>query len=112
MPEEEVVAQLPLTTLSVKLPSFWTDSPEVWFLQAEEQFENKGITVLRTKFTHCVAALPQDVACRLLDLVRAPLLILMQLLEDASSRCILSVIFNIIRLYRVYPCCPTSTPQS
>ena len=72
MPEEEVAAQLPLTTVSVKLPSFWTDSPEVWFLQAEAQFENKGITVSRTKFTHCVAALPQDVACRLLDLVRAP----------------------------------------
>jgi hypothetical protein len=41
-----------------------------------------------------------------------PLLILMQLLEDASYRCILSVIFNVIRLYRVYPCCPTSAPQS
>ena len=112
MPEEEVAAQLPLTAVSVKLPSFWTDSPEVWFLQAEAQFENKGITVSRTKFTHCVAALPQDFACRLLDLVRAPLLILLQLLEDASSRCILSVIFNVIRLYRVYPCCPTSAPQS
>ena len=32
----------------------------------------KRITTSRTKFTHCVASLPQDVACRLLDLVRAP----------------------------------------
>ena len=23
---------IPLTTISVKLPSFWTDSPEVWFI--------------------------------------------------------------------------------
>lgn len=76
MPEgpvsDEVSAHMPLTTVSVKLPTFWTDSPEVWFIQAEAQFENKRITSSRTKFTHCVAALPQDVACRLLDLVRAP----------------------------------------
>jgi len=72
-PDDEVMqGAVPLTTVSVKLPSFWTDSPEVWFLQAEAQFENKRITSSRTKFTHCVAALPQDVACRLLDLVRAP----------------------------------------
>ena len=51
-----------LTTVSVKLPTFWTDSPEVWFIQAEAQFEVKRITT-------CLAALPQDVACRLLDLV-------------------------------------------
>ena len=63
---------LPLTTFSVKLPNFWTDSPEVWFIQSEAQIENKQITTSRTKFTHCVAVLPQDVACRLLDLVRAP----------------------------------------
>ena len=56
---------LPLTTFSVKLLTFWTDSPEVWFIQSKAQFENKQITT-------CVAALPQDVACRLLDLVRAP----------------------------------------
>ena len=75
MPEDVSAAgsePVHLTTVSVKLPTFWTDSPEVWFLQAEAQFENKRITSSRTKFTHCVAALPQDVACRLLDLVRAP----------------------------------------
>jgi len=54
---------IPLTTISMKLPTFWTDSPEVWFIQAEAS---------QTKFRNCVAALPQDVACRLLDLVRAP----------------------------------------
>ena len=76
MPEEEgsdvPPSAVPLTAVSVKLPTFWTDSPEVWFIQAEAQFEVKRITVSRTKFNHCLAALPQDVACRLLDLVRAP----------------------------------------
>ena len=44
----------------------------VWFLQAEAQVENKRINLSRTRFTHCVGTLPQDVACRLLELVGAP----------------------------------------
>ena len=54
------------------LPTFRTDSPEIWFIQVEAQYENKRITSSCTKFTHCLAALVQDVACRLLYLVRAP----------------------------------------
>ena len=70
MAENPTVPDLiPLMTISMKLPTFWTDSPEVWFIQAEAQFENKRISASLTKFTHCVASLPQDVACRLLDLV-------------------------------------------
>lgn len=61
-----------LTAVSVKLPTFWTDSPEVWFLQAECQFENKKIVVSKTKYNHVMAVLPQDVSCRLLDLIRSP----------------------------------------
>ena len=72
-PGSDVIqAAVPLTTVSVELPSFWTNSPEVWFIHAEAQFEKRRITAFHTKFTHCVAALPQDVASRLLDLVRAP----------------------------------------
>ena len=74
MPEEtesDVIQTAgPLLTVSVIL--FWTNSLEIWFIQAEAQFENKRATPTCTKFTHCDAALPQDVACRLLDLVRAP----------------------------------------
>ena len=67
-----IEAAIPLTTVFVKLPSFWTDSQEVRFLQAEAQFEVKRITASHTKFTQCVSSLPQDVAFRLLDLVCAP----------------------------------------
>jgi hypothetical protein len=65
-------SQVHLTTVSIKLPTFWTDSPEVWFLQAEAQFAIKRVTASLTKFHHCVAALPQDVATRLIDLIRSP----------------------------------------
>ena len=43
MPEDVSAAgpdPVPLTTVSVKLLMFWTDSQEAWFLQAEAQFEN------------------------------------------------------------------------
>ena len=30
--------QFSLTTVSIKLATFWTDSPEVWFIQAVSQF--------------------------------------------------------------------------
>ena len=74
MPEEEgsddTQSAIPLRMVSVKLPTLRTNSPEVWFIQA--QCENKRVTTSQTKFTHFLAELPQDVACRLLDLVRAP----------------------------------------
>ena len=58
--------------VSIKLPTFWTDSPKVWFLQAKSQFAIKRVTTSLTKFHHYVAALPQDVATRLIDLIRDP----------------------------------------
>ena len=64
--------QVSLTTVSIKLPTFWTDSPEVWFLQAETQFAIKRVTTSLTKFHHCIAVLPQDVATHLIDLIHNP----------------------------------------
>ena len=54
--------QLSLTMVSIKLPTF----------QAEAQFTIKRVTTSMTKFHHCIAALPQDVATRLIDLIRDP----------------------------------------
>ena len=33
-----------INTISVKLPSFWTENPEVWFLCAESQFNTKALS--------------------------------------------------------------------
>ena len=63
MENDVIQVAIPLTTFSVKFPSFWTNSLEVWLIQAEAQFEKKKIRSTRSKFTYCVAALPQDVAC-------------------------------------------------
>ena len=67
MSEED--AQLPwVGAIALKLPPFWPDSAEVWFAQAEAQFNIKGVVSSTTKFYHCVAALSQEVASQLLDL--------------------------------------------
>ncbi len=65
---EEAVAN----AVSIKLPTFWTSQPQVWFQQAEAQFTIRNITADQTKYAYIVAALDQDTAGRLLDLLRAP----------------------------------------
>ena len=56
----------------LKLSTFWPDSAEIWFAQTDAQFEIKHISSSRAKFYHAVAALPQDVAEQVLDLIRSP----------------------------------------
>ena len=33
-----------LNTVSVKVPAFWPESAEAWFIQVEAQFALKGVT--------------------------------------------------------------------
>ena len=58
--------------VSLKLPTFWTSQPEVWFAQAEAQFNIRGTTADETKYYYVLAALDQGTATRLLDLINAP----------------------------------------
>jgi hypothetical protein len=60
-----------VSAVAVKLPPFWVDNAEVWFLQAEAQFAIAGITSERTAFNHVLAALPQHVVVSVLDVVLA-----------------------------------------
>lgn len=45
---------------SLKFPPFWSNRPDLWFLQVETQFRIKGITSSSTKYDHLVASLPSD----------------------------------------------------
>ena len=56
----------------MKLPTFWTVQPEVWFVQAEAQFRLRRIETDETRYYYVVAALDQDTATRVLDLVNNP----------------------------------------
>jgi hypothetical protein len=58
--------------VALKLPIFWTSQPQVWFAQAEAQFQIRGITADETKYYYVISALDQDTATRLLDLINNP----------------------------------------
>ena len=50
-----------VTKASVKLPDFWTEDPDLWFLHAEAAFRNAQITQSITKFDHIVQKLPHKI---------------------------------------------------
>ena len=52
-------------TVAIKLPTFWSHRPQIWFAQAEAQFE-------RTRFYHVVAALDAVTTERVEDLIVFP----------------------------------------
>jgi len=58
--------------VSIKLQTFWTAQPHVWFQQAEAQFIIHCITSHETKYTYTVAALDQDTANHLLNPLSRP----------------------------------------
>ena len=58
--------------VSLKLPTFWSSQPKVWFAQAEAQFNLRKITADDTKYYYVLAALDQPTATRLLDLISHP----------------------------------------
>jgi len=61
-----------LNTVSVKVPAFWPDSAEAWFVQVEAQFALKGVTSSTTKFYYCVSSFNQETANQVLDLIKSP----------------------------------------
>ena len=51
-----------IQAVAVKLPEFWTDDPEIWFLRAEAQFRSKSIIIDQTKFDYIITALDDRAA--------------------------------------------------
>lgn len=61
-----------LNAVSVKLPEFWTTSPEVWFARVEAQFGTKNISQDQTKYDHVVSALDFKTAEEIHDVLVKP----------------------------------------
>lgn len=59
-----------LNPVKVKLPTFWNNSPETWFIQAEAEFTLSRITNDLSKYNYVVRALPQEVAESINDLLK------------------------------------------
>ena len=61
-----------IQAVAVKLPQFWPADPDLWFAQAEAEFTIKKITADETKYSYLVAALPQETARRVRDVLKSP----------------------------------------
>lgn len=62
----------PVQAVTVSLPTWWPDQPEVWFARVEAVFRQRKITADSTKFDYVLAALDNEAAVRILDIIRAP----------------------------------------
>ena len=51
-----------IEAVAVKLPEFWTDDPDIWFLRARAQFRSKSIIIDQTKFDYIITALDNRAA--------------------------------------------------
>ena len=60
------------SSVSLKIPVFWSADPELWFIQVECQFTSRGITNELTKFQHIVANLPPEIAMEVRDFLVTP----------------------------------------
>jgi hypothetical protein len=58
--------------VTICLPNFWPDRPEVWFAQVEAQFELVSVTHQRTNFNYIVSQLNQQQAAEVEDIITAP----------------------------------------
>ena len=58
--------------IATKLPPFWDDMPEIWFAQAEAEFEVSQITRERTRYSYLIGALPKQTLAKVLDVIKAP----------------------------------------
>ena len=63
-----------VSSVSVKLPTFWINDPELWFLQVESVFATRTPPVTRdiTKFDHVVTALPTEALNAVFNVIRMP----------------------------------------
>lgn len=61
-----------VNAVSVKVPAFWPDEPDLWFTQLEGQFSIANITADATKYTYVIANLEHKYLCDIKDIIRNP----------------------------------------
>jgi hypothetical protein len=64
------VPAVPVAHVAVKLPTFWTTDPDMWFFQAECSFNRSRITTSYTKFEHVVMKLSEEVMISVRNLLQ------------------------------------------
>ena len=57
---------------TVKLPEFWPDNTDLWFVRADAQFRMKKVTAEQTKFDHVITMLDSKTAAQVMDILVSP----------------------------------------
>lgn len=70
MTDEKPAVHPEANKVSVKIPPFWVDKPEMWFYQVEAQFAISGITTEETKFNYLVAQLEPKFIENIWDIIK------------------------------------------
>ncbi|XP_073949238.1 uncharacterized protein [Choristoneura fumiferana] len=58
--------------VSVRIPPFWPEEPEIWFAQIEGQFSLSNITSDTTKFNYVISNLDQQFCKEVKDIIISP----------------------------------------
>lgn len=61
-----------INALIVKLPTFWSNNPSIWFIQAEAQFALGKLTKDLSKYNYVVGTLPESIADSISDVLENP----------------------------------------
>lgn len=69
-PKPPATQHVETSAVSVKIPPFWVDRPEMWFYQVEAQFKISGITSEDTKFNYLIAQLEPRFVENIWDIVK------------------------------------------
>lgn len=69
---EDVPLPEGIRKVSVRVPPFWKQSPDLWFLQLEAQFHTSGISQDETKYYTLVGNLDANILTEVRDVVRKP----------------------------------------
>lgn len=69
---ENTNSNLNLQFASIKIPPYWSNRPDLWFLHVETQFRMRNITASNTKYDHVLAALPPETMELVADILLNP----------------------------------------
>jgi hypothetical protein len=59
-------------SLNLRLPDFWPDTPQAWFIFAESKFRVKGASEEADRFDLVVSSLPKESLRQVIDVLERP----------------------------------------
>lgn len=71
-PTSSQQAESSVQAVSIKLPEFWSEDPEVWFVRVEAQLRSRSVTADQTKFDYVVGTLDNRTAAEIKGVLTNP----------------------------------------